>query len=208
MEDASEPVLLAAVFDGIWYSAAVQFVSPDNQLRAEYDHPGRLWPAGSLEADAGAPRRVVLYGDNSSARFVHDLVPFETRQHCGCVAILAASGADGQAFPYSENPSEKRDWPGVPRAVEDGYLLVPVIGPDADASVVRAQVVHCADGPCHVEAQTADGRVVEIDPATGPRSCYVGTRSAAEAALAGRTSTPMLWIRHGAARTVDVPLTY
>jgi hypothetical protein len=202
------PVLAAALFDGSWYSSCVQFISSDNRLLGTYYHPGNVWCSGVFDLDGDGREAVLLRGDNSSARFLRDLVPFETRSHCGFVLLLEPPDVAGQAFPYSRGIPADRDWPGVEDARERSYLLIPPVTTDAEATVSHLKVFRGDDGRYTMEAETLDRRFFRLDWELRPRACYVAVGGAAERALSGRTSVPVVYIQRGHRSLLDVPLSF
>jgi hypothetical protein len=208
---ADTPVIATGLFDGDWYSTAVQFLTLQNNLLGEYYHPGHLWWFGEIDTDGDGTPSILLFGDNSSARFLQDLVPFDSRAHCGTVLLLDPPEVNGQAFPYSEGLPEHRDWPGMERAAERSYLLIPPLGPSSDANVLHVNLVNPSDGdgPPLVEAVLSDGRYLRLDAELKPQACYVGIASPAEAALSGKAqSVRVLYMREGEPTYLEVHLTF
>ncbi len=202
-------VLAVGVIDGRWYSGGVQFITSGNRLLATYYHPGNVHCSGVFDLDGDGREALLLRGDNSSARFLRDLVPFETRSHCGFVLLLEPPNVFGQAFPYSRGIPTNRDWPGIEEARERAYLLIPPVTPDAEGSVIGLEITKDAQGEYVLEAETADRRFFRLDQELRPQSCYVAVGGAAEPALSGHaTSVPVVHIQRGQESLIDVPLSF
>jgi hypothetical protein len=201
------PGLVIGVRDGIWYSFAVQQRDGSGDLRGTYYHPGPL-EARNVDLDKDGAPSLLLWGANSSARFIRSVVPFETSYHCGCAVLLDPDDFHGQGFPYSRDLPEDRDWADVPPARERAYVLVP---PLADGVHARASGVHIprVEAPDHaLELSLEDGRVLFLDAELRPVSCYVTIGTPADDLLRsgeGRFN-PITYLRRGEAESVTVPV--
>jgi len=206
----AEPAVVAELWDGGWYGAALQFLDAAGRPLGAYLHPGPLLPGQVLAADGDRPLRYAFAGTNSSARFVRALVPFDTREHVGCVVLLEPPEVAGQGFPYSEGLPEPRDWPGLPRARERSYLAIPPVHPEHGSLVVSFAQNRDEQGRPSFTALTKDGRYYFLDEDLRPRSCYVRTKSAADSLVARGEARflPLMLIRDGVTSWVDVPPTY
>jgi tRNA A-37 threonylcarbamoyl transferase component Bud32 len=205
--DPAERVIAVCVRDGEWYSTAILFVSFEGQLLAEYDNPGVMNGFERLPATPPSGESLLIFGNNSSARFRRDVVPFETRVHPGILALLKPPAPDGQAFPYSEDLPEPRDWPGRPRAIEAAYLVIPPAHPDFTANV--ESVSRWTSGDQHgFTAKTSDGRWIRVAEDLTPLSSYVDTTSPLQSTLSSTKTTRMLLIQEGQQRFVDVPIEF
>ena len=193
-----EKVLVAGLLDGDFYSSAVQFITLENEVLGTYCHPGVILYCDQIAlADGGAG--ILFFGSNSSSRFVRTLVPFETAIHPGCIILLELPDVDGQAFPYSQGLPEERDWPGMPAAREQSYLLVPPLKPDLKSSVDWVTVVRNGKGEVSLRANVTDGRIIALDRNLRPASVYLRLDSAADRLYkAGEGNfLPYLLIRDG-----------
>ncbi|MEZ4651443.1 MAG: hypothetical protein R3E97_22145 [Candidatus Eisenbacteria bacterium] len=165
--------LLATVHAGSWYLSGTQLLDAESgAVQGVYYHPGHLHHGPTLDLDGDGTPSIVLFGDNSSARFDSEFVPFPTERHCGAVVLLDPNQFSGQAYPYSEIPS-RPDWTKEPRATERAYLCIAPIDESTDANVLRVTVAP-PDGPRPgvVEARLADGRIVLMDQELRPYSVY------------------------------------
>ena len=202
----NQNLLAAAICDGIWYSMALFLVSTDGAVQAEYYHPGRLFFQSTVAFEKDGQPSLLLFGTNSSARFRREIVPFDTRTHCCCVLLLDIADVRGQAYPYSE-VSERRDWPGMERASERAYLLIPPLSPENDPRINSLLLRENADGSLGIEAPLVDGRVFELDSELRPIACYCGPKSeAAEILDEHASSVRALYLRRGASQILDVPV--
>lgn len=205
-----DPVILTGIRDGHWYSFAIEALDINGDVLGIYHHPGPL-RFHRLSKESGIDYEgLVLFGANSSARFNRQLVPFETINHPGCVLRLLPPDFSGQAFPYSENLPEQRDWPDLPKASEKAYLLISMISPDLDSIVSRLQANDTGTGSSGFTAIVEDGRFVILDDDLYPIKCILARDTAAgDLYLSGRASiTPFLYMRNGIVEWVDVPVEF
>lgn len=202
--------LVAGVRDGPWYGFALEFRDLEGRVLDIYHHPGILFALPeSLKGNAsfGGP---IFYGSNSSARFDRTLVPFETGQHVGCILQLDPPNVSGQAYPYSLGLPEERDWPGMPRAKEKAYLLIPPVNADTSSKVADVVAGDPSLGNLQHTVFLADGRVITVDQHLFPIKALVGVNSPIEKLLQEGQARilPYLYIRDGKQQWVDVPLGY
>ncbi len=163
-------VIATCLRDGPWYSTCVQFLELDGRRAGAYYHPGVLSSLGQPVTYEDGERPLIVFGNNSSARFQRDLVPFETNMHAGVVAAISPN-TSGQAYPYSQGMSQERDWPGMPRAVEQYYLVIPPLDPSTAARVQSVTVAQ-SDGGTNFELNLEDGRFLLIDSRLRPIRAY------------------------------------
>ncbi len=207
--DRAETVLLAAVRDGAWYAMGVEAVAADGSLSGVYHHPGPLRILRSSLEVTGDRSGIIMYGTNSSARFDRRLVPFATEHHPGCLVRLDPDQVEGQAYPYSEDLPEHRDWPGLPQARERAYLLIPLLHPSHGARVDQFQWHDLqTGGGCDIS--TEDGRFVILDEDFRPQQAVITLHSFADSLFqAGAAhNPPYLYIKDGLQHWIDVPLSY
>lgn len=204
---APDGAFMVNLWDYPWYGCAIQFYSTSGELLGEYDHPGGVGP-DDLSVPNTDGRGIFLAGVNSSARFRREIVPFETSHHCGVVLRLDPPAVGGQAYPYSEGIPTERDWPGMTRARETAYVLMPPISPGLQANVVNLTVRATPEGERRIDVETTDGRMFTLDDSLRPVSCYAGVQHMAAALLRGQTSTPVLRITPTETRRIDVPILY
>jgi hypothetical protein len=208
--DEPSQVMLAGIRDGLWYGFGVEALNIDGRVLGVYHHPGPLSvEPTSLAADA-AQGGIILYGTNSSARFDPRLAPPGTENHVGCVVKLTPGDIAGQAYPYSENQPAERDWPGMPRAREAAYLLIPLISPQHNSNVSRLLVHDRRSGRRGYTAITSDGRSVIVDDDLFPLKSVIMHANPADSLLqAGvRVDPPFLYLRDGKETWVEVPVEY
>ena len=175
-----------------------------------YHHPGPLSIQHFAPESGPVGSGLLLFGVNSSARFIKELVPFETVEHPGCVLLLMPPDISGQAFPYSENMPEDRDWPGMPKAREYAYLLVPLLCPEADSRVNGVETNRNAAGNFGYTAVVRDGRLIQMDQDLYPLKCIVARNTFADSVYhSGNASkAPFLYIREGIREWVDVSVEF
>jgi len=204
------PAIAVGIRDGMWYSSAIQFLDSAGKPLGTYYHPGPLEPAGSFQAPSDSTTLCVFTGNNSSARFTRSLIPYETREHPVCVLVLAPPNVDGQAFPWTEGLPEKRDWPGMSRAKEVGYLLIPLLRPSIPATVSGSSVRTSDDGQPVITLMMRDGRFYYLDALLRPQTCYLKIRSPADSLYARgeRQFPPVMLIRDGKITMHEPPLTF
>jgi serine/threonine protein kinase len=204
----AEPVLAAVLRDGTYYLSSLMFITLSNELLGAYYHPGPLSYCDTLQLH-GNGSSILLYGCNSSSRFVRELIPFDTGHHPGCVILLDPPAVNGQAYPYAVGLPEHRDWPGMAQAKEQSYLLIPLLGPGHGAIVRDLSVTRNAQGEVSMQAITDDGRIVTLDEDLRPVNVFLPLNASAYALYKeGRAAfLPYLLIRNGQKEYVEVPMT-
>jgi hypothetical protein len=200
-----DPLLVTLVKDGLWYSMGVFFFSLEGPI-GSYHHPGVLRAVGIVEDAEDVD--VLLVGGNSTARGVRDLVPFDTQHHCACAVLVDPFTVSGQGFPYTVGFESERDWPGMPRAAEKSYLVIPPIHPETAPGPVHSRIV--MKDTHAIEMFLEDGRIFFLARDLRPLRITVKLDSPADSMLAsgeGR-SVPGLLIRDGVREIVDLTLSY
>jgi hypothetical protein len=202
-----QPTLAVGVRDGIWYSFAVHHLDEGGDVLGTYFHPGPL-EARSVDLDGDGTPSLLLWGANSSARFIRSIVPFKTSHHCGCAVLLDADDFQGQAFPYSRGLPEERDWVDLPPARERAYVLVPPLADGVHARVIAAHVPQAQDPDRSLELSLEDGRVFALDEELRPISCYVTIDSPADDLYRSGQGqfNPITYLRDGRMESVTVPV--
>jgi hypothetical protein len=186
----------------------MQLIDYAGTVLSTYYHPGHLYLYGQLDLDNDGEESLVIFGENSTARFVERLVPFETERHCGFVSIMTLDQISGQAFPYSEPDSLQRDWPELPKAREQAYVAIPPIHPDWDAAVIQIDCSPQADGTTHVTVRTNDNRMVYFDHELRPYDCWLPEGTAADSLRDAAVARfpPMAYVRDGHVEFISVPV--
>jgi len=202
LHDPADLELLLSVRNGKWYQDSVHRLSLTGETLASYYHPGLLYFAGQFSFGDSVDRAVLLIGDNSSARYMKEVVPFDTKRHCGAAILLDPARIAGQAYPYAPE-GLGRDWPGIPPAKEIGYLVVPPIHPDDDAAVVEFEVDTTAGT---IKVRTVDGRMYFTDARLRPKSLFIPTDCPARDRLSRGESVqlPVLYIHDGKREFIDL----
>jgi serine/threonine protein kinase len=207
MPGRKDKVLAAGLLDGDHYAFAVQFITQDNEVVGTYYHPGPLNICDQVQInDVGSG--LLLYGNNSSSRFVRDVIPFETGHHPACVVLLDLAKIDGQAFPYSRELPEHRDWPGMKPAVEWGYLLIPPLRAGERAEVEPLKVHKDGQRVITITARLTDGRIITLDPDLRPTGVYLVLDSVADDLYRSGDGIflPYLLIRRGEMQQIEPPI--
>lgn len=197
----STTAVCATVWDGTWYGCAIQFYTMSDEPLAQYYHPGPIDFLGCLPARMPNETAMLFCGVNSSARFIRELVPFESRQHCACLILLESGQIRGQSFPYSDGLPERRDWPGMERARERGYLVIPPLD-----EATRPGLMSILRTETGVQWFVSDGRGFDLDQDLRPMSCYVMINTVADRVLANARTTRAVYIHDGVLRWCDVPI--
>lgn len=208
--DSTRPLLLVNLNDSDWYSSALRLLDLDGNMLGDYYHPGPLKYEDIVDLPLEERTALLLTGVNSSARFRDEVTPFETPRHCACVILIDDPGIEGQAYPYSENMPEPRDWPGMPRARERAYLLIPMVHPSLGAEINWLRTVPEPDGPTIFELYTHDGRLIKLDEDLRPLSCYLSVDGPAYDLNASMElySPPYLHIRRGEMELIEITMTF
>lgn len=206
----TEPVILALVSSRALYPSALEVIDENGATLGVYHHPGPLWLEAQLDLDGDGGESLFLTGINSSARFVRDLVPFETRRHLGCAVLLEPEHFGGQAFPFSLNQPPGRDWPGMHAAREHAYLLLPLIHPDLDSHGILVDLRRNRTGAMTIDLLPRDGRVITTDAALRPLSCYVSVHGPSDSLRVRGEARflPYLYRANGQEERIEVPLTF
>ena len=208
--DRSDPVIINGIRDARWYSFAIEALDLTGKVLSVYHHPGPLNIHNFAPESGPTDSGLLLFGVNSSARFNKKLNPFETVEHPGCILLLMPPDISGQAFPYSEDMPEYRDWPGMPKAREYAYLLVPLLCPEIDARVIEVETNHHGAGNLGYTAVVRDGRLIQLDQDLYPLKCIVARNTFADSVYqSGNASeAPFLYIREGVQEWVDLPVEF
>lgn len=203
----NDGVLAAGLLDGDYYAFCLQFLTFGNDHLGSYYHPGPLTYCDRIDLGGPAPS-ILLFGANSSARFVRELVPFEAAVHPGCVVLLDPSQVEGQAYPYSEGLPEHRDWPGMVRARERSYLLIPPILPSQSSGVTGLKVDLDPLYGFTIQANVQDGRFITLDSDLIPISVFLGLGTPADSLFKAGSGDflPCLLIREGKMEFVTPPI--
>ncbi|MFH1755598.1 MAG: serine/threonine-protein kinase [Candidatus Latescibacterota bacterium] len=203
----AEPVLAAYLQDGPYYLSALMFITLTNEVLGTYHHPGPLIYCDTLQLHGNTPS-ILLYGSNSSSRFIREFVPFETGHHPGCVILIEPQAIQGQAYPYARGLPEQRDWPGMAEANEQSYLLIPPVGPDRGAIVRDLSATRNAQGEVSIQAAADDGRIITLDADLRPVNVFLPLNSTAYTLhKAGQGFfLPYLLIRNNQGEYVEVPV--
>lgn len=190
---AGPPALVMGIRDGPWYAMAIRTIRPDGSEIGTYYHPGALSLAEQVHLDDGR-LAFLLFGGNSSARFRRDVVPFETRQHPGAVALVTPGTGAAQAFPYAEGLPVERDWPGMPRAQEEAYLLVPPLFDTCMTKVRTVEKVRGERREVAYQVKMFDGRFFAVDSWLRPLDCHLILDSPAESLYAAGSELPDVFV--------------
>lgn len=204
--DGRRQAMALNVRDSDWGSTAIQFFTPDGDSLGAYHHPGHLEYQTSADLDGDGRVELIMTGRNNRAREERSFLPEDPGEnYIECIMMLEPPEVNGQAYPYS-------GWAGMPRAAEDGYLLIPPLrkGP----RVLGESAVICktdfseatAPGTARVELVTKDGRIFELDGRLRPLSCGVGDRTFADSLAPTRALGPLLYIHRGKLELIDLPV--
>ncbi len=170
---SANPVIMAGLRDGQWYSGGLLVLDLEQRELARYYHPGPLSFAGEVDEDNDGVPSYVFYGMNSSARFINELVPFDTDSHCVGVMLLDPDDLAGQAFPYSEDLPEERDWPGMDKAQERAYTLIaPVLIDGFALNITGFEHERLPSGAMSYQVMLNDGRTFFLDSGMRPLRYY------------------------------------
>ena len=214
--------------DGIWYNSAVRFLSLEGHDLGTYYHAGPMFLYGLVDDGSERGRGILLYGLNSSARFVREIVPFDTRTHLASLAILDPGMVSGQAFPHSKGIPEGRDWPGMEPAQERSYLLIPQLHPDVHSRISQIDLqgerlsgTATSDGGNAIarfpdssryayQVLMIDGRIFRLGRDLRPLMLYVPLHSAADSLyrIGEARFLPLFFSKNGNVEMIEVPVSF
>jgi signal transduction histidine kinase len=194
-----EPVAAVAVRDRWERSSTAQFITLTGDSLGAYYHPGHLCFGASGDLDGDGRGEVLLYGVNNFAQYDRSVVPDSCLDYVDCVIVLEPPAVQGQAWPY-------RDWPTMPPAREEGYLLVPPLDPQARQQISRIDVVGAGIGARAVEVRVTDGRICILDGRARPLACAFGDYTPAESLAVGQSRLPFVYFAQGVRSDIEVPI--
>jgi hypothetical protein len=200
--------VVACTFDQLWYHTVLRFFSLRGDSLGAYYHPGHLGLKGVGDFDGDGHTELLVYGANNSARFLPEVGLPSTDENVGCVFLLEPPEVNGQAFPYARTPGRRRDWPGIPPAREEAYVLFPLM--DGAGESLPDQVVLGRNdrGERTICVSLVDGRSYWFDGSLRPRRCAINYPTPASRLVVEQRKIPrpLLVIRNGRRARVAVPV--
>jgi signal transduction histidine kinase len=192
--------LVAHVRDDRYSPSCTQFFGTDWESLGAYYHRGHLKFFAAQDLDSDGRIEILLFGINNFAPHDTTLYRHEPDVYIDCLVLLEAPRVSGQAYPY-------RDWPGMPHAGEEGYILLPVL---MDKVRPEVRVINLgtkdASGNTPIEVILLDGRIYHFDSHLRPLSCAIGDFTAASKLDHPRPLAPFVYIHDGIRETIDVPI--
>lgn len=204
--EGGAPVIVTGVRDDNWGPTAIQFLSDQGRLLAEYLHPGTLEFFGSGDFDGDGHVEVILNGDNNSARKARAFwsgPPLDSGVYVKCLLMLETPKVGGQAFPYLR-------WAGAPPAGEEAYLLIPPLREADFADPHATDIVRLpmsrpdTTGAVGMEMYLEDGRIYRLDSRLRPLSCGVGDNTLAARLAPTQPAAPLLYFRDGLMERINL----
>jgi hypothetical protein len=110
-----------------------------------------------------------------------------------CAVMLEPPEVNGQGYPYG-------NWPGMPRAREEGYLLLTPLRRGIRPRIWKVNLGN------PIELALTDGRIYRLDAHLRPISCGVGDFTLADTLAPTRAVAPLLYIHNGRRERIDLPV--
>jgi signal transduction histidine kinase len=181
------------VRDSDYSSSSLQFFTTRGDSLGAYYHPGHLEFEASGDFDHDGRTEILVRVFNNGASQDPSLGPGDTKGYpCG-LAMLEPPNVSGQAYPYA-------NWTGMPKAREEGYLLIPPLRSGPPYVIVRV------DAGQNLDVSMYDGRIYHLDSHLRPRSCGVGDFTTADTLAPVLTPPPLLYIHQGVVERFRIPV--
>ncbi len=199
-DSTGSEVLICRVQDHVYHYCEIQFLSWNGELLGAYRHPGHLEFVTCTDVDNDTRDELILAGINNYAGRDPSVVPYDTDHYVYCLVLLELPRVGGQAWPYA-------DWPEIPAAREEGYLLIPALSPHLEPAIGMVDVVPPEEGrEARIEVRVLDGRIYRLDTRLHPQACLTGDHTAARALVDQSDRLPLVHFRRGVRSNVDVPM--
>lgn len=193
--------LAVNVRDQAYSPNAIQIMNAQGVLLASYFHFGNLALRACADFDRDGRIELLLYGISNGARNDSTILGFDPHAFVDCLILLELPFDTAQAFPY-------RQWPGIPPAMEEGYLLIPPLARGERGIVHVIDIAQPEpDTPAQMDIRILDGRIYRTDARLRPLGCSAGDDTPAQARLADRDPPPVVYVHHGRKEMIATPLT-
>lgn len=197
-DDGEESVLALCVQDGTYSATSVQFFTTGFDSLGAYYHDGHLWYRAADDFDGDGRTEVLLFGVNNPAMDDPSVVPRRQEAYLDCLALLEIPAVSGQAYPSKE-------WPGMPPAAEEGYLIVTPLRDGIRPLIRRIDLADPRSGDASpIEVWIADGRIYHLDGRLRPLSCTTRDFTPARELAPTRPIAPLVYFSRGEREAIDL----
>lgn len=189
-ETAAE-VFLMNVRDGNYSETSIQFFTSTFDSLGAYYHHGHLSFRRVTDLDADGMPEILLFGINNPAR--HDTTIFRQPEsaYVDCLVLLEPPDVNGQSYPYTA-------WGGMPRASEEGYLLLPPLRSGCRPTIRRIAIGgDVRSGAERLEVVLEDGRIYRLNGRLRPLSCDTGDMTLARRLAPTYPIAPLVYLHRG-----------
>ncbi len=193
-----EDLFLFCWSEGVHYPCALEFCRADGSVIATYYHPGMIYLWSQTDADQGGRPELLFYGSNNGALRILDGIPSEAQErgYYPSALFILEGPIDGQGYPAL-------DWPGIPRAEEQAYLLIPPYSGNKQSDL---EALSCSDD-MRILASLTDDRRLFLAPGLRPTHYVVALWSESWREMEDRVqSLPVYRVSGGDAVRLDVPV--
>jgi signal transduction histidine kinase len=188
------------VRDNRYSPTSTQFLSPDGDSLGAYYHWGHLQFRSASDLDGDGRTEILLYGVANHAQQDTSVTPHDPKVYIDCVVMLEVPAVSGQAYPYT-------DWPHIPAANEEAYLLIPPLMDNVRPEIRSIDIGGMENGePSRIEIVIVDGRIYHVDPHLRPISCSVGDNTLASRMVPARAIAPITYFSRGQRSRIDIPI--
>lgn len=196
------PAIVYHLRDNLRAPSMTGFLSIDGDSLGAYYHPGHLVFRAADDFDQDGRTELLLYGINNPAQEDTAWLPDPLAVYIDCVVLLELPRVSGQAWPY-------RSWSSLPRAREEGYLLVPPLRSEWRPEIRMLDILSPGSASGHrFEIQLSDGRILRAGPDLRPIAITLGGNTPAQRLAPTRSIAPWRWFHDGVEERIDLPVPY
>lgn len=197
-DPGGDPAVAVQVRDADHGCCSIQFFTATGDSLGAYCHPGHLGFKAARDLDGDGRIEVLLHGINDTARTDPTFLPRPQSEYVDCLALLEIPRVNGQAYPY-------RQWPGMPAASEEAYLLFPPLRDGVRPEICRIDIGAPASGlPCQIEVLLGDGRIYQLNEHLRPVACRVGDGMLAQSLAPTWPIAPLAYFAGGNRESIDL----
>jgi signal transduction histidine kinase len=193
-----QPVVAVNMRDSDHTWTATQFFTLGGDSLGAYYHYGHLGFRAVKDFDRDGRDELLLFGINNYASQDTTFLPAAQFAYVDCVVLLEVPWVNGQSYPYT-------GWSGMPRACEEGYLLIPPLVRGQRASIVRIDIGAAGEsGVSRIEVMVSDGRIYRLDEHLRPYQCGAGDATLADRSAPTRPIAPLAYFSYGRREAIDL----